>query len=105
MAKAEIESGQCGFATVVIASMNEKVCSLSITSDCEAIQKLASELTEVEPFREISFNQNAPLTFEMAAKSCPHAACPVPVGIIKAVEIEAGMAVPADVSIKLSKAP
>jgi len=104
MAKAEIESGQCGFATVVIASMNGKVCSLSITSDCEAIQKLASELTEVEPFREISFNQNAPLTFEMAAKSCPHAACPVPVGIIKAVEIEAGMAVPADVSIKLSKA-
>ena len=104
MAKAEIESGQCGFATVVIASMNGKVCSLSITSDCEAIQKLASELTEVEPYREISFNKNLPLTFEMAAKCCPHAACPVPVGIIKAVEIEAGMAVPADVSIKLSKA-
>jgi hypothetical protein len=105
MAKAEIESGQCGFAAVVLASMTGKVCSISITSDCEAIQKLASELTEVDPYREISFNGEAPLTFDMAAKHCPHAACPVPIGIIKAVEIEAGMAVPADVRIKLSKAP
>ncbi len=46
MAKAEIESGQCGFATVVIASMNGKVCNLSITSDCEAIQKLAKQIVE-----------------------------------------------------------
>ena len=104
MAKAEIESGQCGFATVVIASMNGKVCNLSITSDCEGIQKLASELAEVDPYREISFNQDAPLTFKMAAKHCLHAACPVPIGIIKAVEIEAGLGVPVDVIIKLSKA-
>ena len=34
---------------------------------------------------------------------CPHAACPVPVGIIKAIEVEAKLAVPADVSIKLFK--
>ena len=104
MARAEIESGQCGFSTVVTATVNGKKCSLSITSDCEAIQKLASELTEVEPFREISFKQSKPLTFEVAAKYCPHTACPVPNGIIKAVELEAGMAVPVDVRIKLSKA-
>ena len=103
MAKAEIESGQCGFTTTVIASMNGKVCTLSITSDCKAIQKLASRLTKVEPLREISFKQRTPITFEMAVNYCPHAACPVPAGIIKAVEIEAGMGVPVDASIKLSK--
>ena len=105
MAKAEIDSGQCGFTTVIIASMNGKICRLSITSDCEAIQKLASSLKEVEPYREVSFHQDRPLTFEMAAKYCPHAACPVPIGIIKAVEIEAGLGVPVDVRIRLSKAP
>ena len=105
MAKAEIESGQCGFSTVVTATMNGKVCILSITSGCKDIQKLASELTEVDPYREISFNKDAPLTFETAAKHCPHAACPVPIGIIKAVEIEAGLGVPVDVTIKLSKGP
>jgi hypothetical protein len=104
MAKAEIEPGQCGFSTVVTATMNGKACILSIISDCKDIQKLASQLTEVEPYREISFNLDAPLTFEMAAKHCPHTACPVPIGIIKAVEIEAGLGVPADVRIKLSKA-
>jgi hypothetical protein len=41
----------------------------------------------------------------MGAKHCTHAACPVPVGIIKAVEVETGLALPADVSIKLSKTP
>ena len=39
----------------------------------------------------------------LGAKYCTHAACPVPVGIIKAVEIEAGLALPTDVSIKLTK--
>jgi hypothetical protein len=39
----------------------------------------------------------------MGAKYCTHAACPVPVGIIKAVEVEMGMALPMDVIIKINK--
>jgi hypothetical protein len=38
-------------------------------------------------------------------KYCTHAACPVPVAIVKAIEIEAGLALPTDVTIKLSKTP
>jgi hypothetical protein len=34
---------------------------------------------------------------------CPHAACPVPVGVVKTIEVEAKLALPADVTIKLSK--
>ena len=44
-----------------------------------------------------------PRSLEMGIKYCTHAACPVPVGIIKAVEVEAKLALPADVSIKLTK--
>jgi hypothetical protein len=47
------------------------------------------------------------LAFSTPYFSCPkfrtHVACPVPVGIIKAVEIEAKLALPTDVVIKLSK--
>ena len=103
MAKAEIHSGICGFNTTVRTSMDGKVCKVSIESECQAIQKLAAELTEVEPFQEISFRRNQPKTLEMGAKYCSHAACPVPVGIIKAIEVEAQLALPADVTIKLSK--
>ena len=40
-------------------------------------------------------------TLKLGAKHCAHAACPVPV--IKAIEVEAGLALPADVIIKISK--
>jgi hypothetical protein len=103
MAKAEIFSGICGFSTVVEATMDGKVCNLSISSDCAAVQRLAQELTQVNPFQEISFRRSSPQTLQMGAKYCTHAACPVPVGIIKAVEVEAKLALPADVTIKLFK--
>ena len=83
--------------------MNGTKCTLSLESECKAIQRLAAELPAVDPFREFTFRGEGPATFQAAAECCSHAACPVPVGIIKAVEIEAGLALPADVTIKLSK--
>jgi hypothetical protein len=103
LAKAEIFAGICGFATSVGTRMDGSRCALSIESECGAVQRLAAELTQVDPFREIAFRGEGPLTLQLAAKHCRHAACPVPTGIIKAVEVEAGLALPADVSIKLSK--
>ncbi len=105
MAKAEIFAGVCGFSTVVETSAEGKVCRIAISSQCEAIQRLGQELTQVNPFQEISFRRATPQILQMGAKHCTHAACPVPVGIIKAVEVESGLALPADVSIKVSKTP
>ena len=103
MVKSEISSGICCFSTQVEASMDGQHCTLNITSDCQSIQHLAKELTRVDPIQEIAFRDPMPLTYQMAVKHCAHAACPVPVGIIKAVEAEAGLALPADVSINLSR--
>ena len=103
MTKANIAAGICGFTTVVKARMEGSTCTLSIESECDAIQRLASELTQVDPFQETTFGGQGPLTLQLAAKHCTHAACPVAIGIIKAVEVEAGLALPADVTIKLSK--
>ena len=103
MAKAEIFAGVCGFTTTVTAQRNGHGCILDIHSECAAIQRLAQHLTEVDPFKEISFRRQLPQTYEAAHQYCSHAACPVPSGIIKAVEVEAGLALPRDVSIKISK--
>jgi hypothetical protein len=103
MAKAEIFAGICGFSTQVEANLQGKACQLAITSDCKAIQRMAEEVTRVNPFQEISFRRDLPQTYEMGIKYCSHAACPVPAGIIKAVEVAAGLALPKDVTIKLSK--
>ncbi len=77
--------------------------TVEIRSDCEHIQKLAAGLTEVDPLREITFRGAGPLTYELASEHCAHAACPVPVGILKAIEVEAGLALPKDVTITVTR--
>ena len=104
MAKAEICAGVCGFNTTVVARAdgNGRI-DLQIESDCKSVRKLADELTSVDPWKEFSWRRGDPETLTLAPECLAHPACPVPSGIIKAVEIEAGLALPADVSIKLSK--
>ena len=104
LAKAEIFAGICGFTTTVeTETKDDMTCKVSIKSECAAIQKLAGELTEVNPYREISFRGKGPTILETGSHYCTHPACPVPTGIIKAVEVAAGLALPQDVTIKISK--
>jgi hypothetical protein len=101
MSTAIIQAGVCGFTTTVIAEPDVDSVKLTITSECEAIRKLAEHLPEVNPYKEISFRRVIPLTYQEAMKYCTHAACPIPAGIIKAVEVASGLALPADVSIQI----
>jgi hypothetical protein len=103
LSTAKITSGICGFTAVVQARQEGRKVKLDIESECQAIQALAAELTEVDPFQEISFRGEGPRTLKAGARHCYHPACPVPVGIIKAVEVEAGLALPAEARIELSK--
>lgn len=104
MAKAKIEAGICGFSTQVEAEAGEKYqVKLKITSDCKHIQKLAEDLNEVNAFGELSFRRGTPTILEKGAQYCTHASCPVPVGIIKTVEVAAGLALPQIVKIEVEK--
>lgn len=101
MAKVEIDHGACGLNTTVQALPGEAGVTLNIQSECDAIQALAAELgDEIEPFQEISFRGAGPLTLKLGREHCYHTACPVPVGIIKAVEVAARLNLPVDSSIK-----
>ena len=80
MAKAEIISGICGFGATVRTKMNGSDVAISIESECDAIQRLGQELTSVNPWQEITFRGEGPLTLKMGARHCYHPACPVPVG-------------------------
>jgi hypothetical protein len=103
MSQSVIQSGICGYSTKVVARADGRACSLMITSDCPAIERLAQDLREVDPFEEITYRGDGPLTLRLAREFCPHPACPVPSGIIKAVEVEAGLALPKDAVITVTK--
>ncbi|WP_005038253.1 DUF6951 family protein [Holophaga foetida] len=101
MSKAEIAPGVCGFFTVVEVSSEGRLCNVAITSDCKAIQKIAEELGPLDPMKEISSRRGTPRCLELGLQHCFHAACPVPAGIIKAIEVEKKLALPVEVSIRL----
>jgi hypothetical protein len=105
MAKARIHAGICGFTTEVTAEQNgDMKVRLAVESSCPHITEIFAQLQEVEPFTEIGFfGGRVPAVLQAQQNSCPHAACPVFSGVIKAVEVAAGLALPADVSITLEK--
>ena len=99
-----VMSGICGMITEIRATSDDQsgMVNLEINTRCENIQKLAGDLKTVNPIEEISFRGDGPKTLRMAAKHCKHTACPVPSGIVKAVEVASGLALPKDASIKVS---
>lgn len=104
MAKATVHAGICGFITTIEAHSESKYqIKLNIQSECKHIQKLAENLQEVNALQEISFRRGMPETFQKGAEFCTHAACPVPIGIIKAVEVASGLALPKEVKIEIEK--
>jgi hypothetical protein len=104
MARARIIAGICGFESTVSVRNEGSSCGVTIESDCPAVQRLAAELKEVDPLREVCRRGDTPQTWQLAARHGLHAACPVPVGIFKAIEVEAGLALPANVLIEVSAA-
>ena len=100
-----VMSGICGMITEIRATSDDQAgkVQLEINTRCENIQNLAQELKVVDPMEEISFRGKGPKTLRMAANHCKHAACPVPSGIIKAVEVASGLALPKDASIQVSQ--
>jgi hypothetical protein len=103
MATAEIDSGICGFCTTVKTTSDGRRVRVEFETECGYVEQLAEALTEVDPYKEISYRGEGPVTLKLAAEHLVHPACPVPSGIIKAIEVEAGLALPKDATIKPSK--
>lgn len=97
--KVIINPGACGFtATVVIKKKTGDTFSVSIVSGCEMVSKLGQEMTELamtDVFKRFIDNP----VYRKGSVCLRHVACPVLSGILKALEVEAGLNVPRDVSI------
>jgi len=101
--KACISAGVCGLQTTVTARAQGSRCAIAIDSGCRLVQSLAEELVEADPVCEVFLQDGPPRIGQLAARHRLHAACPVPVGILKAIEVEAGLALPGNVSIAISR--
>ena len=103
MTRAEVNPGICGLrGTIVAIADGQGKVKVDIESECTYIQELADKIKELDPYGEWDsfFNSSA---YQAANVCFSHTDCVMPAAILKAVNVEAGLALPADVTIKISK--
>jgi len=103
MARVEVFGGVCGFNTVIrAAAAGRRQVELTLETDCPNWQKAAAALKTVNAFKELFVKLHESEVYRAAAPFIPHPACPVPAGMMKAIEVAAGLALPRDAWIKVS---
>ena len=98
MTRVKVEPGVCGMVSTIEVSKDGMKMNLKIDSACEMVKQLGEGLAEVS-LRDALKPHAESIVYEWASKVRSHAACPVPMAILKAIEVEAKMALPRPVSI------
>lgn len=105
---AEVLAGICGFRTKATARSDDgQMVSFALETDCENIRQLGELLLArgpVDAYQEIGADGPAAVMscVREVLKGCC-SGCAVPVGIFKAMQVAAGLALPRDIEIRISK--
>jgi hypothetical protein len=104
----EIDAGICGFRTQAeVVSNDSQNITFTLNTNCEKIRQLGQTLKSKEPidvYQEIS--PAGPAVVMTAVKEVLKGCCSgcvVPAGLFKAMQIAAGLALPKNINISLSK--
>lgn len=103
MTRVIVSSGTCGFSVTVTAEKREgKEIHISLDTECEMVKKMAEDISTLGMMAVFTGFLNNPV-YKAAERHLKHAACPVPSGILKAIEAEAGLCLPKDVKMSFIK--
>jgi hypothetical protein len=107
-AKASIDAGICGFHTHVESVSNDgQTVEFKINTGCEKIRSLAKEIRNIpaiDAYQEINpAGQSLILSAAIANLKGCCAGCIVPVAVFKTMQVAAGLALPKNISIEISK--
>ncbi len=104
-AKVTIHAAVCGFVTEATAnSPDQQHVEFCVTSSCEKIQGLAACLPTVNTYAEVGagFEGEFHRVIRAGLGGCC-SGCAVPMGLFKAMQIAAGLALPASVSMEFER--
>lgn len=103
MTKVIVESGICGFTTTVtVEKETKKTARITIRSECEHVREMQEDIAELDMMAAFTEFLRNPV-YRAASQHLKHAACPVPSGILKALEAELGLSLPRDARIVFVK--
>jgi len=107
MVKVNINAGICGLSTLVTATKGDGYsASFQLDTQCphwkEINDKLGGESIDMlqELFRDRDTGAYRSTIMDTALKTIPHLSCPVIAGILKAMEVSAGLAIAKDAAIQ-----
>lgn len=102
MTKVTINPGICGFSVTVTAEKKEgKKVLISLDTECEMVMNMLKDISLLD-MRAVFTRYLQNPVYRSAAIHLEHTACPVPAGILKAVEVELGLCLPKDAVITFS---
>jgi nitrite reductase/ring-hydroxylating ferredoxin subunit len=99
MTKVSINAGACGYISTVQADFDKEsgLCAIKVDTKCPAFANVADKVHSVRPKEEFAW-ESSQIHNAMRA-NCSHTACPVPAGMVKAVQVACGMKPPVNASI------
>ena len=107
-AQAMVDGGICGFHSKAVAESEDgQMVRFKITSGCEKVKvlgKAVEALGPVDAYQEISPASESRImtVVHENLKGCC-AGCAVPIGLFKAMQVAAGLALPKDIAIQIVK--
>ncbi len=103
MKELTIHAGVCGFTTIVrTSSEDQQTVTISYQTTCPHAAKAKGELTSVDAYTEIFRKPHETTVYTALSRYLPHVTCPLYSGFLKAIEAEAGLALPKDVTMHFS---
>ncbi|MBI3361763.1 MAG: hypothetical protein HY023_11710 [Chloroflexi bacterium] len=103
MARVEVFAGICGHSAVIeVTQVDEAHVQVVIHSECDQIVAMNPDLGRLQwkgRGHEVFKRMTESAVYASAAKHIRHTACPIPTAILKAIEVEVGIALPKDVTI------
>ena len=100
--KVTVDSGVCKMITTINAKTNkEDMVELDIKSDCPYVLKMSWAIKPVFAFLVVEAPMCETDIYQLASKNLAHTACPVPAGILKAIEVAGDLGIKRDAYIKI----
>jgi hypothetical protein len=104
MSIAMVKPGVCGMdTTITVHKKDGGLLDIQIETKCPHVKKIGEDLKEIDGMDECFSKFSASAVYEAADKYCRHLACPMPSAIIKAIEVESGLALPRNVEMVITK--
>lgn len=99
MTVVEVDPGVCRMnATVEVTKVEKRKFKVAVTSECKMIAKMGDLLGEID-LKDVMKPHTESLVYQSASQCRLHLACPVPMAVLKAIEVEAGLALPKSITV------